>query len=73
MAEIDQQQHTAGESDEALALSALEYDQLVDSKKRPIPRRHFKGPELAVIWGLRIYLIFMVVALVIQIVHAGGH
>jgi hypothetical protein len=46
-------------SDQDLVLSSLEHDQLVRAKKHPIPRRHLKGPELLVLWALRIYLLFM--------------
>jgi hypothetical protein len=46
-------------ADQRLALSSLEHDQLVHAKKHFIPRRHLKGPELLVLWALRIYLLFM--------------
>jgi len=46
-------------ADQSLVLSSLEHDQLANAKKHPIPRRHLKGPELAVLWVLRIYLLFM--------------
>jgi hypothetical protein len=48
-------------SDQAWVLSSLEPDQLVTAKKHLIPRRHLKGPELLVLWVLRIYLLFMMV------------
>jgi hypothetical protein len=47
-------------SDQTWVLSSLEPDQLVKAKKRPIPRRHLKGPELLILWALRLYLLFMV-------------
>ena len=43
--------------DQSWVLSSLEHDQLVRAKKHFIPRRQLKGPELAVLWGLRIYLV----------------
>lgn len=54
-------------SDQSLALSTLEPDQLVSAKKHPIPRRHFKAPELAVLWTLRLYLIFMMAVVAYQV------
>ena len=54
-------------ADRSLALSALEPDQLVAAKKHPIPRRHFNRPELAVIWSLRLYLIFMMAVVGYQV------
>jgi hypothetical protein len=54
-------------SDQDLVLSSLEHDQLVRAKKQPIPRRHLKGPELAVLWALRIYLLFMMAVVVYQV------
>jgi hypothetical protein len=54
-------------SDQALVLSSLEHDQLVRAKKHPIPRRHLKGPELAVFWTLRIYLLFMMAVVGYQV------
>jgi hypothetical protein len=48
-------------------LSSLEHDQLVRARKHPIPRRHLKGTELAVLWGLRIYLLFMMAVVVYQV------
>jgi hypothetical protein len=54
-------------SDQTLVLSALEHDQLARAKKHPIPRRQLKGPELAVLWSLRIYLLFMMIVVVYQV------
>jgi hypothetical protein len=54
-------------SDNSWVLSSLEHDQLVRAKKHPIPRRHLKGGELAVLWGLRIYLLFMMAVVFYQI------
>jgi hypothetical protein len=54
-------------SDDSWVLSSLEHDQLVRAKKHLIPRRHLKGGELAVLWGLRIYLLFMIAVVIYQI------
>ena len=59
--------HTISTLDQNLALSTLEHDQLVKAKKHPIPRRHLKGPELAVLWGLRLYVLFMMAVVVYQV------
>ena len=55
------------EGDRNLVLSSLEHDQLVRAKKHFIPRRILKGPELVVLWGLRIYLLFMMAVVCYQI------
>ena len=59
-------------SDQTWVLSSLEHDQLARAKKHFIPRRRLKGPELLVIWALRLYLLFMmfVVAYQVWIAHA---
>ena len=54
-------------SDQDLVLSSLEHDQLARAKKHFIPRRHLKGPELVVLWGLRIYLLFMMAVVGYQV------
>jgi hypothetical protein len=54
-------------SDQNLVLSTLEHDQLAKAKKHPIPRRHLKGPELAILWSLRLYLLFMMVVVAYQV------
>jgi hypothetical protein len=53
--------------DQSWVLSSLEHDQLVQAKKHHIPRRHLKGPELVVLWALRIYLLFMMAVVVYQV------
>jgi len=59
---------TPGSStDESWILSSLEHDQLVGAKKHHIPRRHFNGPELVVLWSLRIYLLFMMAVVIYQV------
>ena len=57
---------TTSISEKDLVLSTLEPDQLAEAKKQHIPLRHLKGPELVVLWFLRIYLIFMVVVVIYQ-------
>ena len=54
-------------ADQSLARSILEPDQLVAAKKHHIPRRRFKGSELAVIWSLRTYLLFMMAVVIYQV------
>ena len=54
-------------SDQTLVLSSLEHDQLVTAKKHPIPRRHLKGPELLILWSLRLYLLFMMTVVAYQV------
>jgi hypothetical protein len=54
-------------SDQQLVLSSLEPEQLAGLKKHLIPRRHLKGLEKFVMWSLRIYLLFMIVAVIYQV------
>jgi hypothetical protein len=54
-------------ADQQLVLSSLEHDQLVRAKKHFIPRRHLKGPELLVLWALRVYLLFMMAVVGYQV------
>ncbi len=54
-------------SDQKLVLSSLEHDQLAKAKKHFIPRRHLKGPELLVLWALRLYLLFMMAVVGYQV------
>jgi len=54
-------------SDQSWVLSTLEPDQLVKAKKHPNPRRHLKGPELLVLWSLRLYLLFMMTVVAYQV------
>jgi hypothetical protein len=58
---------TISPSDQTWVLSTLEHDQLVKAKKHLIPRRHLKGPELLVLWTLRLYLIFMMAVVGYQV------
>ena len=61
------QSSESSDGDNSWVLSSLEHDQLVRAKKHPIPRRSLKGAELAVLWGLRIYLLFMMAVVFYQI------
>jgi hypothetical protein len=54
-------------SDQSWVLSSLEPDQLANAKKHPIPRRYLKGPELLVLWALRLYLLFMMAVVGYQV------
>jgi hypothetical protein len=54
-------------SDQSWVLSSLEPDQLANAKKHPIPRRHLKGPELLILWSLRLYLLFMMAVVGYQV------
>lgn len=52
--------------DTRLALAELEPDQLVAEKSAPVPRRRLSPGELAVLWALRVYLLFMLAVVVWQ-------
>ena len=56
----DEEQHVTGAAADWI-LATLEPDQLALAKKTPVPRRHLKGGELALLWSLRVYLVFMLV------------
>ena len=47
-----------------LVMSVLEREQLKGMKKQNLPKRKLTGVEVAVLWSLRIYLVFMVVVVV---------
>jgi hypothetical protein len=64
---VDTTPHTISSTDESMVLSSLEHDQLVGAKKHHIPRRHLKGPELIVLWSLRLYLLFMMAVVTYQV------
>jgi hypothetical protein len=59
------------QSEQELVLAALEPDQLAEAKKQRVPRRHLKGSELAILWLLRIYLLFMVAVVIYQAVSSA--
>ncbi len=65
--ELTMKTEKAQASDQTWVLSSLEHDQLVKAKKHPIPRRHLKGPELLVLWALRLYLLFMMAVVANQV------
>jgi hypothetical protein len=54
-------------SDQTWVLASLEHDQLVRAKKHFIPRRRLKGPELLILWALRLYLLFMMAVVAYQV------
>lgn len=47
------------DAEAGFVLSTLEPDQLAVAKNVSVPRRKLRGAELAVLWTLRIYLLFM--------------
>ena len=55
-------------AEQNLVLSTLEPDQLAEAKKQHVPRRRLKGAELAILWVLRVYLLFMIAVVVYQAV-----
>jgi hypothetical protein len=67
MVKKDEAPAVISSSDQKLVLSTLEHDQLAKAKKHFIPRRHLKGPELVVLWGLRLYLLFMMAVVGYQV------
>ena len=67
MVKKDHAQELISSSDQSLVLSLLEHDQLAKAKKHFIPRRHLKGPELLVLWSLRLYLLFMMAVVGYQV------
>lgn len=56
----EEEQHVTGAAADWI-LATLEPDQLALAKKTPVPRRRLTGGELALLWTLRIYLVFMLV------------
>ena len=54
-------------SDQELVLASLEPEQLAGLKKHVIPRRNLNGTEKFVMFSLRIYLLFMIVVVVYQV------
>jgi len=67
MVKKEHTQAVISSADQTLVLSLLEHDQLARAKKHLIPRRHLKGPELLVLWGLRLYLLFMMAVVGYQV------
>lgn len=48
-------------------LASLEISQLVRERNKPIPRRRLRGIELILLWGLRIYVIFMMIVVLWEV------
>lgn len=62
--------------DPRLVLSLLEADQVVAAKSQSrFGRRPFSFGVSAALWGLRIYVLFMMVIVLISVIHAvhGAH
>lgn len=66
MAQESKTNGAVGLAEQELVLSTLEPEQLAEAKKQRVPRRHLKGRELAILWFLRIYLLFMIAVVVYQ-------
>lgn len=54
------------ESSSEQVLASLEPDQLASAKQH-FPRRLLKGPEVILLWSLRLYLLFMLAVVIYQI------
>lgn len=67
-----QKNHPIDPSEQTLVLATLEPDQLAEAKKQRIPRRHLNGAELAILWALRVYVLFMIAVVVYQ-AWSGAH
>lgn len=66
MSDKDEETLTSS-SGENWIFASLERDQLVKAKKHVIQHRVLKGPELLILWTLRIYLLFMMTVVVYQV------
>jgi hypothetical protein len=60
------QQRRNPEAGRAELLAALEPDQL-SAVKRHFPRRNLKSSEVIILWGLRLYVLFMLGVVVYQV------
>jgi len=67
MRQENQGQGSPGSPDRELVLSSLELDQLAARKKQPIPRRQLRGFEKLLLWSLRIYVVFMIIVVIYQV------
>jgi hypothetical protein len=47
------------DADTGFVLSTLEPDQLAEAKRVAVPRRELRSGELALLWALRVYVVFM--------------
>jgi len=63
----NQGQGSPATPDQELVLSSLELDQLAARKKQPTPRRHLRGFEKLLLWSLRIYVLFMIIVVIYQV------
>ncbi len=66
MAQESKMNNSVDLAEQQLVLSTLEPEQLAEAKKQRVPRRHLKGRELAILWFLRIYLLFMIAVVAYQ-------
>lgn len=48
-------------------LASLEHSQLVRERNKLIPRRRLRGRELILLWGLRIYVVFMMIVVLWEV------
>ena len=60
----------AEDTDPTALLDLLEPDQLVSAKRVPFGRRVLSPALRAVLWGLRAYVLFMLVVVVIEVVRS---
>jgi hypothetical protein len=56
--------------DDLTVRSLLEPDQLVDARQRALGRRKLSRVTLMLMWGLRVYAVFMFGIVAYQIAHA---
>jgi hypothetical protein len=58
---VTKQHEHVSDADAGFVLSTLEPDQLAEAKRIGVPRRRLRGGELALLWALRVYVVFMMV------------
>jgi hypothetical protein len=56
----------APDQSSAQLLSVLEPEQLTGAKREQLPRRYLKGSHVFLLWSLRLYLLFMIVVVIYQ-------
>lgn len=59
MSHEHEHEHIAGPEEASWILSTLERDQLVAEKHTPVPRRALGSGAVALLWALRVYVVFM--------------